>query len=33
MVKWSGYTEEENTWEPEENFDAALIKQFKDKLN
>lgn len=34
LVKWLGYPEEDNTWEPEEKFDALLIQEFRDnKLN
>ena len=30
MVKWKGYSDKENTWEPEENIDAEdMIKEYE----
>lgn len=32
LIRWKGYTEESDTWEPEDTLDCAdLIKEFKSK--
>ena len=33
LVKWEGYPHSENTWEPEENLDSKLVKQFLGSQN
>ena len=34
LVKWMGYPVEDSTWEPEENFDHALLQAYKEnKMN
>lgn len=33
MIKWVGYSEEENTWEPAHNLTADLITDFEKRSN
>jgi hypothetical protein len=29
LVKWKGYSDDENTWEPESNLDKSIVIQFE----
>ena len=31
LVKWKGYPDSENTWEPSTNLEESMIKQFQSR--
>ena len=33
LLNWSGYDDEENTWESPENLDPALIEAYEKKIS